>query len=182
LSRNGQFSTKEATKFSTKILKRGFWDKPLATLVTLIAIFYTEEDWRGRHAWNRHVRDHAAKGEQLDLSAFIPPTVPDDQNFCMCPLLRPILDFKRVDGLIIWGDTNGIARVQALRPWLTPDQSPTTVTNGLIGWQAYYRLTDDGGFLLYSVGWNETDDGGVTARKSDGQADIEQGDWVWGPL
>jgi hypothetical protein len=30
-----------------------------------------------------------------------------------------------------------------------------------------YRRTDDGRFLLYSVGWNETDDGG------------EQGDWVW---
>jgi hypothetical protein len=37
-----------------------------------------------------------------------------------------------------------------------------------------YRRTGDGKFLLYSVGWNETDDGGVASDKMD------QGDWVWG--
>ena len=30
-----------------------------------------------------------------------------------------------------------------------------------------------GKFLLYSVGWNETDDGGIASDKMD------QGDWVW---
>ena len=42
-----------------------------------------------------------------------------------------------------------------------------------------YRRTDDGKFLLYSVGWNETDDGGTVARKADGTEDREHGDWVW---
>jgi hypothetical protein len=42
-----------------------------------------------------------------------------------------------------------------------------------------YRRTGEGIFLLYSVGWNETDDGGVIARNSDGQPDIEKGDWAW---
>jgi hypothetical protein len=37
-----------------------------------------------------------------------------------------------------------------------------------------YRRTGDGKFLLYSIGWNETDDGGVASDKMD------QGDWVWG--
>jgi hypothetical protein len=37
-----------------------------------------------------------------------------------------------------------------------------------------YRPTADGKFLLYSVGWNETDDGG-----KDGGADFTRGDWVW---
>lgn len=36
-----------------------------------------------------------------------------------------------------------------------------------------YRPTDDGKFLLYSIGWNVTDDGGKS-----GQKDIE-GDYVW---
>jgi hypothetical protein len=43
-----------------------------------------------------------------------------------------------------------------------------------------YRRTDNGRFLLYSIGWNETDDGGKVAMDAKGKAiDITQGDWVW---
>jgi hypothetical protein len=44
-----------------------------------------------------------------------------------------------------------------------------------------YRRTDHGQFILYSVGWNEKDDGGVVATiKADPpRQDILQGDWVW---
>jgi hypothetical protein len=34
-------------------------------------------------------------------------------------------------------------------------------------------------FLLYSVGWNETDDGGQVAFTKSGSVDREKGDWVW---
>ena len=47
----------------------------------------------------------------------------------------------------------------------------------------HYRRTDDGLFVLYSVGWNETDDNGtVGMRDPDSNyrsQDIKQGDWVW---
>jgi hypothetical protein len=43
----------------------------------------------------------------------------------------------------------------------------------------HYRRTADGQFALYSVGWNETDDGGVVGLNKDGGVDINQGDWVW---
>jgi len=36
-----------------------------------------------------------------------------------------------------------------------------------------YRRTADGRFLLYSVGWNEKDDGGVPGKSA------SEGDWVW---
>src|SRR6266404_116109 len=36
-----------------------------------------------------------------------------------------------------------------------------------------YRPTADGAFVLYSVGWNEKDDGGVSASNP------ADGDWVW---
>jgi hypothetical protein len=50
----------------------------------------------------------------------------------------------------------------------------------IIGGQPlHYRRTDDGKFLLYSVGWNETDDGGVTARDKSGNEDRTKGDWGW---
>jgi hypothetical protein len=42
-----------------------------------------------------------------------------------------------------------------------------------------YRRTDDGQFVLYSVGWNETDDGGTVGLNKEGKPDWHEGDWVW---
>ncbi len=39
-----------------------------------------------------------------------------------------------------------------------------------------YRRTDDGRFLLYSVGWNGKDDGGIIAPPG---KESTEGDWVW---
>jgi hypothetical protein len=39
-----------------------------------------------------------------------------------------------------------------------------------------YRRTDDGQFIVYSVGWNQTDDGGIPGK---GLYDEKEGDWVW---
>ena len=49
------------------------------------------------------------------------------------------------------------------------------------GGPLHYRRTNDGQFVLYSVGWNEKDDGGVVvfAKGSTPSVDINQGDWVW---
>ena len=47
------------------------------------------------------------------------------------------------------------------------------------GQPLHYRRTDGGKFLLYSVGWNETDDGGQVAFTKSGSVDREKGDWVW---
>ena len=53
---------------------------------------------------------------------------------------------------------------------------PHDVINGQ---PLHYRRTSDGQFVLYSVGWNETDDGGVVGRIKYGAPDISEGDWVW---
>jgi hypothetical protein len=44
-----------------------------------------------------------------------------------------------------------------------------------------YRRTANGRFILYSVGWNEKDDGGVVAtnKANPPRQDPLQGDWVW---
>ena len=56
------------------------------------------------------------------------------------------------------------------------------------GGPLHYRRTDDGQFVLYSVGWNETDDGGVVVfmgrdriprDEYNPPVDINKGDWVW---
>jgi hypothetical protein len=58
------------------------------------------------------------------------------------------------------------------------DELPHDIMNG----QPYhYQLRPDGAYLLYSVGWNQTDDGGKVAYKTDAptQIDYKEGDWVW---
>jgi hypothetical protein len=51
------------------------------------------------------------------------------------------------------------------------------IPNDIINGQPLkYRRTDDRSYILYSIGWNEKDDGGV--RKSE-NGEYEQGDWVW---
>jgi len=42
-----------------------------------------------------------------------------------------------------------------------------------------YDRTENGSFVLYSVGWNEVDDGGKVSQTQTGRPDPEQGDWVW---
>jgi hypothetical protein len=49
----------------------------------------------------------------------------------------------------------------------------------IAGQSLHYRRTNDGQFVLYSVGWNETDDGGVVGLTKGGAVDINKGDWVW---
>ena len=43
----------------------------------------------------------------------------------------------------------------------------------------HYRPTEDGQFVLYSVGWNEKDDGGIVSLTKGGSVDLDKGDWAW---
>ena len=54
-------------------------------LAVLAAIFYAEEDWHGKRAWEKCKRELEAKGVVLDWEKFIPPPVPKDQNFFKAP-------------------------------------------------------------------------------------------------
>lgn len=42
-----------------------------------------------------------------------------------------------------------------------------------------YKVNQDGGYVLYSVGWNETDDGGMIKQTKNGGVEQSEGDWVW---
>ncbi len=58
-------------------------------------------------------------------------------------------------------------------------QVPHDIINGQ---PLRYRRTDDGQFILYSVGFNEKDDGGevvLSEHSTTHRVDTEQGDWVW---
>lgn len=60
----------------------------LAVLATLIAVFYTEEDWRGKHAWEKCKTEMEAKGVVMDWNKYIPPAISDDENIFKAPKMR----------------------------------------------------------------------------------------------
>jgi len=60
----------------------------LAWLVTLVALFHGEENWRGRRAWDRYRRALEAEGAQLDFRALVPKPLPDEQNFAAAPVIK----------------------------------------------------------------------------------------------
>jgi hypothetical protein len=62
---------------------------------------------------------------------------------------------------------------------LTPQYLEELPHDVITGQPLHYRRTDDGRFILYSVGWNEKDDGGTVFLTKSGSWDREQGDWVW---
>ena len=97
--------------FSWSMLRRA--PVCVAALITLLAVVWTEENWRGKRAWENYRREWEAKGEKFDLQAFIPPPVPDDQNFAMTPFLAPVTDFNPLPlkpGQSPWRDTNAYQR------------------------------------------------------------------------
>ena len=65
------------------ILTVGFF-----TLILLTALAYVEENWRGERVWTQTKAELEARGESFDRAKFIPPPVPDDQNFGALPYFK----------------------------------------------------------------------------------------------
>ena len=57
-----------------------------ACLVALILLGYAEENWRGKHEWEKFKHEWEAKGEHFNFASIVPPTVPDEQNFALTPV------------------------------------------------------------------------------------------------
>jgi len=120
----------------------------LACLATLVALFYAEEDWRGWHAWNKFKHEWEAKGEHFDFASFVPPPVPDDQNFALAPIV--FTSYGQIltrDGKAIppdKRDTNFINRLK-IEIVHNYEESPKdgnwqiAKTSDLKTWRNYYR-------------------------------------------
>ncbi len=120
----------------------------LACLFTLIALFYAEEDFRGKRAWNNFKQEWEAKGEHFDLASFVPPPVPEDQNFALTPLLRPIYDFYPTTNGVRRRDTNAYAWLDKIGIWASDVKSEKAPNlagleqeklTDLAAWQKYYQ-------------------------------------------
>ena len=60
----------------------------MAVLLTLIGLFYTEENWRGKRAWENCKRALEAQGVKLDWAYYIPAPVPENENFFGVPEMQ----------------------------------------------------------------------------------------------
>ena len=79
-------------------------------LCLLIVLFYAEENWRGRRDWEEYRRQKEARGERLNPLGFVPPPVPENENFAMTPLLAPLFQFT--PGTQQWIATNALERAR----------------------------------------------------------------------
>jgi hypothetical protein len=155
--------------FSWRMFKRVL--KALAVLLCLAAILYVEENWRGKRAWGGYRNELETKGEHLDFDYFVPPPVPEEQNFALTPVVAScysqLLDRKghRIDP----PDTNVVNRLKmdimrksTLLPHSeSPDPSQAfyqphigrwqqAELTDLKAWQFYYRLPPDTNSPYYS--------------------------------
>jgi hypothetical protein len=66
---------------------------------------------------------------------------------------------------------------------LEPEYIASVPDDFMIGEPYQYRIQPDGSYLLYSVGWNQKNDGGTLVFNKEHpewhQIDFDQGDWVW---
>ncbi len=69
----------------------------------------------------------------------------------------------------------------ALPATLEALQMPGLPHDVIGGQSLHYKVISNDNYLLYSIGWNETDDGGKVVMRKDNpkNIDFEQGDWVW---
>jgi hypothetical protein len=120
-------------RLASWILRRWFFCT--AVLVTVVALFYAEENWRGKRAWQSARRAIEASGVVVDWNQFIPPPVPDDQNIFKAPKIQEWFVFtnnKRSNSneltamlrsptnFPVWGATNKIhteAEARAFIAW-----------------------------------------------------------------
>jgi hypothetical protein len=70
----------------------------VASLATLVAAFYTEENWRGKRAWENYRRELETHGAVFDWKTRIPPPVPDDQNFFSAPNMAEWFAGRQTNG------------------------------------------------------------------------------------
>lgn len=126
----------------------------IACLVTLIALFYVEEDVGGKWAWNHFKQQCEAKGEKLDVASFTPPPVPDDQNFALTPIMFSTYGsmIDKTGHEINPRNTNVVNRLE-LNRYRSNDYS-VDLSNGnwalqtltdLKPWQKYYRTPSTNG-------------------------------------
>jgi len=114
----------------------------LAWLITLVVLFYAEEDWRGWHEWNNYRQQLEAGGAQLDYNAFIPKPVPDGQNFAATPVVESWFA-ERTNFDERWNDNFNQADTKISTAGLKDEESRRHFMD-LVAWQMAFAAIQSG--------------------------------------
>lgn len=125
-----------------------------ACFVTLIALFYAEEDWRGKHDWEQFKREQEANGENFDWQSVVPAPVPDEENFAVKPIVASSYEYFFDTGghEVNPRNTNVVDRLTMIswrdNPWTNNPGSdsdkpgwPEAGLTDLKPWQDFFRST-----------------------------------------
>ncbi|MCC6234603.1 MAG: hypothetical protein IT580_18315 [Verrucomicrobiales bacterium] len=125
-------------------------------IVVGIALIYGVENLRGWRAWSQERDRLQSAGRKVTLEELIPPPVPDDRNFAMIPMLRPLFDFDlTASATNVWRDPEGGRRAHEVMSFDkvhggsvsqqggTADSSRARMTD-LSAWQRYFRTPGKG--------------------------------------
>ena len=121
-----------------------------AIFITLAAVFYTEENWRGWHAWQKFKQQAEAAGEKLDFASIIPPPVPDELNFALAPIVASSYSgsLDKLGNRIVPPNTNVVNRLDMdVRFGVSGNTTPASTSGSwakgaktdLKKWQRFYR-------------------------------------------
>ena len=78
-------------------------------ILTLAALFYAEENFRGKRAWNRYRQEAEARGIKLDFASHIPAPIPDSENGANTPFIQSWFPKPRPDDTNQWPNKYGRA-------------------------------------------------------------------------
>ena len=119
-------------------------------LITLVALAYAVENWRGKRAWENFKEEAKARDESMEWASVIPPPVPDDQNIVMTPLFRELCNEFDPEWRRLHTGPNGVTN-EADRlnfkigrehdPWPKNESANWMIgrRTDLKAWQGYYR-------------------------------------------
>ncbi len=98
-------------------------------LITLVALFYAVENFRGKRAWERYRKDAEQRGATFNFYALVPPEIAPEQNAADIPLINAWFDprMRPKGDPTLWPELFDVASGRI-------DRDP--------GWNTRWHLTD----------------------------------------
>ena len=112
----------------------------IALLATLVGAFHLIENWRGEKTWEAYRKKLTADGAKLDLNAFVPPPIPDHQNFAATPFFADLFPGPKMSN---WNAKHWPETFLKLNPQGSSGKRNERTLTDLVAWQHALRGTNN---------------------------------------
>jgi hypothetical protein len=115
-----------------------------AWVATVIVLFYAEENWRGRRAWDNYRRQLPQGGAELVFASHFPKPVPEEQNLAGTPFIKGwMVPQGPEEGTNRWPDLHG--KASGLVPDIRKKKEPAHRTFlDLVAWKGAFARAKAG--------------------------------------